>query len=377
MTELRTVVQQLWEHTPRNVFRTDLTQQRADELKAMLDGSVLFRDICRINYGAQINSKLGAEPSFGKDEYLSTTDEGLGNPKQFYDGDHMRAYAMVWRGMWVDWQPDLFYGPRKPALFENPKVSIRYVSGDSDTFLAWVDEERFYNDHLVVNCVPYHLCAGEPSYHVKAELAAASKHYPLYYLLGIVMSLPVLRYYADLYATGSLQGAFSHVYPDTVKQLPIPQLLAPLPDAPPDWFSRVQALGGAGSTSRTAVRREFGTREQLAAVVTACARRRQETELRRVERLHDFTDFMTSRDEKWRWPTGASLEQPPEETVMLQSIRDKNVSVDLVKTVRNEFRQQVTAARGDVAEAELLQSSIDAISAALFAMPAPKRRRRS
>src|SRR5690348_3522509 len=171
MNEVRTVQQSLWEHTPNNVFRVDLTQERAEQLGALLEYSASFRDICRINYGAQISSVAGTreEGHFGKDRYLASSPDGMSNPKRFYDGDAMRAYGMSWAGLWLDYQPDLFYGPRKAALFENPKVSIRYVSGDADTFLAWVDNESYYTDHLVIHAVPYHLAQSEPSYRVTEE----------------------------------------------------------------------------------------------------------------------------------------------------------------------------------------------------------------
>jgi hypothetical protein len=51
---------------------------------------------------------------------------------------------------------------------------------------------------------------------VTSEQEATSRCYSLFYLLGILMSRPAVELYAELYATGSLQGAFSHVYPDMV-----------------------------------------------------------------------------------------------------------------------------------------------------------------
>jgi hypothetical protein len=100
-------------------------------------------------------------------------------------------------------------------------------------------------------------------------------------------SVPMMStsaYYAHLYATGSLQGAFSHVYPDTVKALPIPILTEPPPDPPTDWWDRVRESCPGGNLSRQAMRRAFRSRGELASVIGAIAERRQQVEARREKR---------------------------------------------------------------------------------------------
>lgn len=368
MTGTRTVPQSLWKKTPFNVFRVDLTEARAAELDALLKNSTPFRDICRINYGAQISSTAGVHEAghFGKDEYLADSSSGLDNPKKYYDGDAMRPYGMHWPGTWLDYRPDLFYGPRKPALFENPKVSVRYVSGDADTFLAWVDQEGYYTDHLVIHATPYHSIRSEPSYRVTDVDAERSRLYPLFYLLGIIMSRPVLRYYADLYATGSLQGAFSHVYPDTVKTLPIPTLMQAPPEPPEDWRESAKALSGGRRVTRAAIRRTFRNRHTVAGVLTAAARSRQQVEAARRSRAENFAALMDSRSPGWRWPSGHSLESPADEATVLRSLGEKSVSIATVTAVRDAYQRETSAAMADVSEAELLQRILDALSDFLF-----------
>jgi hypothetical protein len=372
MADARTVRQALWRQTPYNAFRTDLTQERADELAALLQHSTLFGDICRINYGAQISTPEGAadEAHKGKATRLGPSSDGMENPKKYYDGDAMRPYGMTWPGTYLDYSPNprVMYGPRKLALFENDKLSIRYVSGDSDTFLAWVDLDHYYTDHLVIHAVPYHAVQGEPSYRVSDEQAERSRQYPLFYLLGVIMSLPALRYYAELYATGSLQGAFSHVYPDTVKALPIP-ILRSLPQEPPDdWWDRGRDLvSGGRRVSPTAIRRAFKKRSVVASVLAAAAERRQEVEGRRATRADAFIAFMDSRSPGWRWPRGHSLEEPPEENVFLRTVSDDMVSMQAVAAIRSAFHEQTAASQAEVGEAAQLQEIIDALSARLYA----------
>jgi TaqI-like C-terminal specificity domain len=354
------VRQSLWERTPENVFRLDLTEDRARELESLWDQAVAFGDICRINYGAQVSS--AERGGFGRDRYLAKSAEGMADPRKFYEGSEMRPFGMTWGGQWLDWRPEEFYGPRTETLFTSEKLSVRHISGDADTFVAWVDTHGYFTDHGVIHAVPYHIAAVEPSYRVTPEQAERSVNYPLFFLLGVIMSLPVLRYYAELYATGSLQGAFSHVYPNTLKALPIPRLDSPPSDVPPDWRTRIdQAL-----TTRAAAR-AFPNRREASAVLAAVALHRQELEMGRHKREEDFRAFVVAHQPLWRWPRGQSLENPPDENAFLERMAGNLPTVTSMDALRSEFRRCVGEAQADREEAALLQSALDALAARLFA----------
>jgi hypothetical protein len=365
----RTISQELWRQTPRHVFRLDLTAKRFEQLQALWRWSVPFGDICRINYGAQISS---AEPkAFGRDRHLHDAASGLVDPKRFYEGSDMSPWHMEWAGVHLEWAArDSFYGPRTESLFENPKLSIRHISGDRDSFVAWVDGDGYYTDHGVIHCVPYRSLRDEPSYRVTDEQSATSANYDLHYLLGIVMSRTVLDYYGELYATGSLQGAFSHVYPNTVKDLPIPRLDGRLPDPPADWLDSLGAAVGGDRQDRAALRRGFASRDEAAAALAAAAERRQDVEGRRVRRRKDFADFMKARAPGWGWPAGASLEAPPPEDDFLASFGDRLESVQALTVIRGQFREQVAAAGDELSEALLLERGIDVLAERVFALAA-------
>ena len=181
------------------------------------------------------------------------------------------------------------------------------------------------------------------------------------------MSRPALELYAELYATGSLQGAFSHVYPDMVKGLPIPMLRKAPGDAPRDWFSRFAGQASGERFSRAGVRRAFGSdRDQIAAVLSAAAERRQQLEFARGRRRNDFLDFMQIHSVGWRWKRGDSLEVAPDETAFLQTLGEDLISLSTMNAVRGEFRRATSAAKQDAAEAKVLQAMLDALAASLY-----------
>jgi hypothetical protein len=366
MTDRR-VSQILWNHTPENVFRVDLTQSRADQLQALLLYSVPFESICRINYGAQISSR---EPGgFRRERYLGTDPLLMSDPKRFYEGAEMRPFGMRWRGMYLDWHPDVIYGPRTSSLFENNKLSVRKISGDADTFVAWVDEGQFYTDDGVIHAVPYHFVRDEPSYAVSEHQARESLNYDLFYLLGVVMSSSVLEYYAELFATGSLQGAFSHVYPNTVKALPIPKLDAPLGEAPSGWLEEARRCRRGASVDGAALRRTFGERHVAAAVVATCARRRQELESELDRREKDFRDFLLSQGVEWRWGRNESLVRPPSEEVFLVRVGSTLTELGVIASVRDTFLAETQAAQTALADGSFVNEVMNDLSAYLFTLP--------
>jgi hypothetical protein len=361
---LGTIPQELWVQTPQNVFRTDLTTRRFEELQRLRRNAIELREICRVNYGAQISSK--EKGAFGRDRYLSRKPDGMAAPKKFYEGSDMRPYAVTWDGYYVDMGPQKeMYGPRAPSLFESDKLSIRHISGDFDSFVAWVDTEHYYTDHGVIHAVPFESLA-EEDYEVSAEQVENSRRYPLFYLLGILLSRPALELYAELYATGSLQGAFSHVYPDMVKGLPIPELKERPGAAVEDWFAGLDHELSKGRLSVAAVRRVFAQRDQVAATLVAAAEKRQDLEARRERRNNDFLTFMRVRGDGWRWGRGESLENPPDEDAFLVALGGDLVDISTMNAVRDEFRRGVAAAVVDTREAGALQSMIDALAATLY-----------
>lgn len=364
-----TIPQELWARTPNNVFRTDLTVRRFEELQRLRENAVEFGTICRISYGAQISSK--EKGKFGRKQYLAQSSAGMKNPEKFYEGSNMRPYGMTWDGYYVDMgHREEMYGPRTPSLFENDKLSIRHISGDFDSFVAWVDTEGYYTDHGVIHAVPFFELKNEAYYRVTEEQEGLSRRFPLFYLLGILLSRSALQLYAELYATGSLQGAFSHVYPEMVKGLPIPELAECPGDAPEGWFARLDGESSKGRLSQAAVRRVYKDRGEIAAVLAAAAERQQELEVEAGERDRDFLDFMQLHSHGWRWNPGESLNDPPDEDAFLAGLSSDLMDIATLKAVRDTFNEEKAAAERARSEAIALQRIIDALAATLYASKA-------
>ena len=192
------------------------------------DLSVRLGDICYVNYGAQVSSK--EKGKFGKDHVVSR--EPLGNAKRFFDGKNLSRYAITWDSRYLDYRPQEMYGPRAPELFESPKVVVRDVTGVNEQLIVSYDDSGLYCDHLVV-CVTYYESIQNTDLQSRfQDYTPVPYPYPnLLYITGLLASKLVTWYFRTILATGTLQGSYSHTYPQQIRAFPIRRIDFTTPEA--------------------------------------------------------------------------------------------------------------------------------------------------
>ncbi|MDL0130440.1 TaqI-like C-terminal specificity domain-containing protein [Halobacterium salinarum] len=201
-------------------IRHESELRELDILDKMEDVSRRMGDICYVNYGAQISSQ--EKGGFGKDELLH--EEPGENRVKFFEGKNISRYHIEWPGLYLEYRDSEMYGPRHPQLFESEKLAIRYVSDSDDSLLASYDDSGMYTDHLVVLCTQYENIEGTDLQQDFKDYDRVTGEYDLQYLQAVVASTVESFYYASRFATGSLQGSYSHVYPQSVRDFPIPPI---------------------------------------------------------------------------------------------------------------------------------------------------------
>lgn len=202
---------------PNYQLRHEVTASEFKILDKIDSNSIYLGTINYVNYGAQVSSK--ERGGFGKEQVISK--EKKGNYKKFFEGKNLSRYHVNWSGWYLDYQPEIMYGPRDPILFESPKIIIRHISGENDSLLVGYDKDGLYCDHGLVLTVGYDFIAGTNLRSEFEGFQRVNQPYDQMYLLAIVASRLLTFYYGLRFATGSLQGSFSHVYPQHVRQLPI------------------------------------------------------------------------------------------------------------------------------------------------------------
>jgi len=202
-----------------NQFRPKVVEGGSAKIIEKIDkNSIHLGQFCYVMVGATVHSK--DKVSFKKADVI--TKKPKGNAKRFFDGKTLHRYEIDLDGRFLDYKPDLMYGPRVPELFENPKILVRDVTEKNEKLVVAYDADGLYCDHLVTCVTPYENVAGtsvqtefEGYPHLKNDIPN------LFYALGVIASSLISWYFKEVFATGTLQGSYSHTYPKQVRAFPI------------------------------------------------------------------------------------------------------------------------------------------------------------
>ncbi|PDW02984.1 Eco57I restriction-modification methylase domain-containing protein [Candidatus Viridilinea mediisalina] len=224
-----TILQQEWLQHESSQIRLNLAQgQIRNLITKMAHSAIRIGEFCYVMVGATTHSR--DKKSFKKNDIV--TKEPRGNAKKFFDGSNMSRYRIVWDGRYIDYRKDEMYGPRVPKLFESPKIVIRDVTGANETLLVSYDDEGLYCDHLVTCVTYYENLEGTDALTSFQGYSRLSKPYPaLQYVTALVASRAMTWYFREVFATSTLQGSYSHTYPQQIRAFPIRRIAFTTPDA--------------------------------------------------------------------------------------------------------------------------------------------------
>lgn len=185
--------------------------------KKIEDISDKIGNVCYVNYGAQISSR--EKGKFRKEDVISLTP--IGNAQKFFDGKSIDRYAITWDGRYVNYQPEQMYGPRSAELFNSKKIVIRDFTGEGLRLIVSYDDERLYCDHLIICLTHYSNLHGSGLQVAFEGYVPKSEPYPsLLFLTGILGTSLLSWFFSSFIATDSLQGTYSHTYPQQIRAFP-------------------------------------------------------------------------------------------------------------------------------------------------------------
>jgi hypothetical protein len=203
----------LIENLPEKNFRLTLTNDKINLMNKIKKNSIILNDICYINYGCRLVSKNGNKKK--SDYVFKKNSRGL---KKFIEGKDIARYKIV-DSKWVNYKSKEHYLPLFPELFNSNKIVAKEIVGKDGLQLA-LDEHGYYDDHTVVNAVPWHELQKVDHRGVKKDInktkIANSKNYNLRYLLGVLNSKLNFWYFNELF------NIDLHFYPKTFQNLIVP-----------------------------------------------------------------------------------------------------------------------------------------------------------
>ena len=193
----------------------------------ILSNSTRLGQFCYVMVGATTHSK--DKKRFTKADIISTKE--IGNAKRFFDGKNLRRYNIDWDGRYIDYRYQEMYGPRVPELFESEKIVVRDVTGENEQLIVSYDNRGFYCDHLIT-CVTHYENINQTTARTNFEgYDRISPPYPsLSYTTTLLGSSLLAWLFRMYFATGTLQGSYSHTYPQQVRAMPIRRVNFTTPD---------------------------------------------------------------------------------------------------------------------------------------------------
>ncbi|VVB67877.1 Uncharacterised protein [uncultured archaeon] len=275
-----------WLVGPTNQFRPKAARAEISEILKRIDAlSIRLGQYCYVMVGATVHSKDGK--SFRKADVISKTPTG--NAKQFFDGKTLHRYEIELDDRFLDYRREQMYGPRVPELFENPKIVVRDVTDKNERPVVSYDDQGLYCDHLVTCVTPYRNIEGTGAQTDFEGYSRIDQDVPdLLFTLAVVASSLIAWYFREVFATGTLQGSYSHTYPKQVRDFPIRRIsfTTPAPERA-RLGAELQELYGAGKF------------EEILSSVDACLPKDAQgnfiSDQERSDVVHDLLAFLAER----------------------------------------------------------------------------------
>lgn len=203
-------------------FRVDIGQEELN-LRDKLDSSCIkLGCFCFATFGVHAYSKSGGDIKFNTADVIH-----VGQPKQGYkkyiEGETLSRYQAIWNSLYMDYESKqaYFHRPKFPELFENRKLMIRRISGENNRLLCHLDQEGFYTNDNIIHAVMWDDVIRNLQSPGEYEIEPLVEKYSLAYIAAIVNSSVGSWYFSKFIATGTLQGSYSGIYPEDIRQLPV------------------------------------------------------------------------------------------------------------------------------------------------------------
>ncbi len=207
-----------------NSLRLDISPLDLNIKNRMESGGVRLREVCCVNPGVVAHSAEDSPRDFGKDDVL-TQEAGEGHVK-YVSGSEIGRHRIEWNGdyMMYDEYKEHFHRPKFEELFESEKVMVSGISGAGSSVKSCYDDSGFYTNHNILQVVHWDeeiLNHRSPQGY---EILETLDEYTIKFLGTLLNSKLISYYFATFLATGTLQGSYSSVYPEQVRQIPIQKL---------------------------------------------------------------------------------------------------------------------------------------------------------
>ena len=222
INELGSLVKQDFFKTLKNfAFKTNVTQFDAALFEKMNNDSILLGKLVCINTGVVAHSKIESPVKFTKDDVIHK--EHKSGYKKYVIGSNLSSYTIVYDNSYIDYddKKDYFHRPKFPLLFESEKIIVRRISGKNNSIIACYDDNKYYSNDNLMHLIKWNnnvLEFQRPEH--KWDIILDSD-ISLLYIIAIINSKLATYFFSKFLSTDTLQGSYSSIYPEDLRQIPI------------------------------------------------------------------------------------------------------------------------------------------------------------
>jgi len=217
-----TLIPQQFFHTLKNcTFKTNVSSDDIKIYNKVIENSHRIGELFCVNVGVVAHSKSDSPFKFKKDDVIHTGyKDGY---KKFVVGPNFSRYSLMFDNQYMDYESnkDYFHRPKFNLLFESDKIIIRRTSGNNNSIIAYFDSEGFYTNDSIIHLVRWsdeilNYQKPEKKWSINLNLHIEEK-----FVLAILCSKLITYYFGKFLSTDTLQGAYSSIYPEDVREFPI------------------------------------------------------------------------------------------------------------------------------------------------------------
>lgn len=202
-------------------FKTSVTNIDTILFEKLNKDVVLLGNLVCINTGVVAHSKVGSPIKFTKDDVI--TKEPKDGYKRYIIGSNLSSYTIIYDGTYMDYDSkrEMFHRPKFPLLFEENKIIVRRISGKNNSIIACFDDNQYYSNDNLMHLIKWSSEVLKYQQPEKKWDAIINNNYSLVFLTALINSKLATYFFSKFLSTDTLQGSYSSIYPDDLRQIPV------------------------------------------------------------------------------------------------------------------------------------------------------------
>lgn len=207
-------------------FKISVTDRDIEIFQKLNKEAILLGELVCINTGVVAHSKKGSPVRFTKDDVIYKSKAPKRGYKKYVVGSNLAPYSIMFEHDYIDYESnqEYFHRPKFPLLFESEKIIVRRISGKDNKIIACYDNQGYYSNDNLMHLVKW---SGSILNFQKPEkrwkITVDSPH-SLKYLTAILNSKLCTYFFSKFLSTDTLQGSYSSIYPEDLRQVPIKKI---------------------------------------------------------------------------------------------------------------------------------------------------------